>query len=788
MYSFDVFDTLITRTTANPWGIFALMKKRLEEERQSSGLDSYVIENFFELRIHSEELARKAGIFQQVEEVRLKDIYSAMSLCGCITEEQEEYLYRTEQDTEVANAVGIPEQIQKLKELLGQGRHVVLISDMYLPEETIRKMLLRADPVFKTIPLYISSEYRKRKTTGNLYRLVQEKENISYGEWLHTGDHLHQDIEIPLQLGMNVELVPKMETTKLEKKLLDAYGDDLKLQLLAGTAMNVEAVKRGACEAYHVGCRYAGPVLYSYGEWLVEQAEKKKINRLYFIARDGYLVKKIVDMILDLKKINITTKYIYGSRKAWRMPSLSGEHYNLYQLVLWSHINRIRTLGELAAVLHVPLQGLYGYLPGTYGKNRENDRISNQELEYIVRKLEADRDFREYHLGVLKEERALAQQYLFQEIDVSDDSFAFVDVSGGGLTQGCLRLLVREQYEKPIHTFFFKVDRVNLVEGSVTDTFLPSFLESNLTVEMMCRAPHGQTEKYGPEFRNGAATGRVVPILGQAETEALIRHGFPEYEKGILDFAGRMCQIASETGIRIASAKNVILYLKHIAEEPSRDVLEYFGSMPSSESGRGREVLEYAPKLTKEEIGNIFLLRTNEPMEFLYKGTDLNYSVMRASQEEKELIERYKKEHDGPMGIMRRQQTQRKWQELRSLYGSAAFYPVRLLEERVILYGAGKFGQNLYRKLTEDGEHQVVLWVDQNAEKCRAQGLENVRDVSALNPACCDQVVIAVINQDLASEIREELQSLGIAGDQIIWLPLAVYPGLAVRWDSRDIG
>lgn len=88
MYSFDVFDTLITRTTATPEGIFALMKDRLREEKDSNGLDEYVIDNFFELRIHSEELSRKAGAGQGIEERSLRDIYEAMSLCGCLSKDR----------------------------------------------------------------------------------------------------------------------------------------------------------------------------------------------------------------------------------------------------------------------------------------------------------------------------------------------------------------------------------------------------------------------------------------------------------------------------------------------------------------------------------------------------------------------------------------------------------------------------------------------------------------------------------------------------------------------------
>ena len=149
MYSFDVFDTLITRTTATPQGIFALMKDRLTEGRNTNGLQDYVIENFFELRIHSEELIRENAASQMTEEVNLNDIYMAMAVCGCLDKEQMEYLCCMERKTELDHVVGIPENIQRLKELIRQGEHVVLISDMYLSEKDIHEMLVKVDKVFE---------------------------------------------------------------------------------------------------------------------------------------------------------------------------------------------------------------------------------------------------------------------------------------------------------------------------------------------------------------------------------------------------------------------------------------------------------------------------------------------------------------------------------------------------------------------------------------------------------------------------------------------------------------
>ena len=806
MYSFDVFDTLISRTTATPRGIFALMKDRLIKERNSNGLDAYVIDNFFELRVHGEELARKAGIRQGVEEVTLHDIYEAVAVCGCLEEEQIEYLYHLEQETEIDNVIGIDENIWKLKELLGQGERVVLISDMYLPEETIREMLLQADDIFEKIPLYVSSEYGSRKTTGNLYRLVQKMEQVCFGDWTHIGDNLYQDIEIPFHLGINVELVSRARISDFEKDVLQKYGDDSRLQLMIGTALRTErtvqenmtgnkkrdtAVGRptqgtepdnpGISEAYHIGCRYAGPLLYSYAEWIVEQAVKKNIRRLYFIARDGYLVKKITDMILEREGLEIVTSYIYGSRKAWRFPSLSQEHYNLYQLIRWSHHYRITTLEELAIVLRISLQDLYEYLPGTYAKNQSDRHISDRELEYIVWKLSGDERFRDHHLQKLEKDRALSQKYLFQEIDISDDNFAFVDASGGGLTQGCLRELIKDRYKQPIRTFFFRMDRVNLMEGSVTDVFMPSFLDNNLVIEMVCRAPHGQTQGYME------TDGKVAPILDAVENVSLVEQDFYEYESGIMDFSRTMWEICAKFHRKIGSMRNLLLYLEHIGEEPSRDVLEYFASMPSSESGRSAEVVEYAPRLTEKDIKEIFLGRTDEPIEHFYKGTYLKYSIMRASEEEKALIDYYKKAHGGIIGKLYRREKEKEQRCLRERYARAAFYPVRLLEARVVLYGAGKFGQDLYKRLMEDEEHQVVLWVDKKAAACRQQGLTDVRDVSEVAGASYDQIVIAVMDKVMADSIREELQGMEIAEEKIIWLQVYNSPNRS-EWKHKGIG
>ena len=81
IYSFDIFDTLITRKTAVPEGIFAIMQSELGREEFES-IPLPVRNNFYRLRIMAEKLARRSFQNDKVEDVMLEQIYDALAMCG----------------------------------------------------------------------------------------------------------------------------------------------------------------------------------------------------------------------------------------------------------------------------------------------------------------------------------------------------------------------------------------------------------------------------------------------------------------------------------------------------------------------------------------------------------------------------------------------------------------------------------------------------------------------------------------------------------------------------------
>lgn len=231
--------------------------------------------------------------------------------------------------------------------------------------------------------------------------------------------------------------------------------------------------------------------------------------------------------------------------------------------------------------------------------------------------------------------------------------------------------------------------------------------------------------------------------------------------------------------------KTMLSYMEIIAAEPPEDVLEFFASMPSSESGRG--YTEYAPKLTHKEIEDIFLLRTYEPIEYYYKGTNLNYSILRASGKERDFVEKCRREHGSIRGKLYRQDSEWRQVQLRRKYGRAAFYPIRLLERKIVLYGAGKFGQDLYQRLINDENHEVVLWVDKNAAAFRERGMINVHSVQEIEKVSYDQVVIAVMDSVTAREIQCELEELSVGREKTIWIEAFQIPNVQVQWQADKL-
>lgn len=319
MISFDIFDTLITRTTYSPQGIFLLVQQKLLNELDVRNM-YYFCNNFFNLRVNAEKDARIYAEQSEKEEVTLDEIYDLLTYRNSISKELSECIKQWEIQAEIENTYPITKSIRLLKKYLLEKKRVVLISDMYLDENTIRKLLLVNDPIFQDIPIYVSSKKRKTKRSGSLYFEVAKEENISFSNWIHFGDNKSSDYLTPRMLGIDARHMPFKGLTLWENELGKNLGlkNNLIAQLYFGIARNLR-LDRELDSSEIIGGSVGGMILYPYVIWLLRKSLEMKVKRLYFIARDGYILKEIADLFIKNQCLDIHTTYIYGSRRAWRL-------------------------------------------------------------------------------------------------------------------------------------------------------------------------------------------------------------------------------------------------------------------------------------------------------------------------------------------------------------------------------------------------------------------------------------------------------------------------------------
>lgn len=74
--------------------------------------------------------------------------------------------------------------------------------------------------------------------------------------------------------------------------------------------------------AESVGYQTVGPLCYGFACWLVGKAKEAGIKNLYFLSRDGWMLKQVFDLLPQSATAGIQTHYLYSSRRAVWFASL----------------------------------------------------------------------------------------------------------------------------------------------------------------------------------------------------------------------------------------------------------------------------------------------------------------------------------------------------------------------------------------------------------------------------------------------------------------------------------
>ncbi len=305
--SFDIFDTLVKRNVALPEHVHRLVQKEFLEQTGTE------IPAYPRYRTEAEDRARK---HTDKEEISLDDIFSFLHE---IPEEWKNRLKQIERQTEIAVCTPSPKMKAVYEKALRDGKKIIITSDMYLDEETIRKILHKCgyDTYEK---LYLSSSYGLCKSRGSIYEVIQKDYAACKGRILHIGDNVKGDYVVPKKKGFSALLIDGQESSLKFWKKKDRRVENQFLYERLYSFLNNHA-SSDYNDAMSIGYEILGPMLFGYCKWLFERIRVDKIDKIFFLSREGKIIQEAFQTLYP--QCDIEQTYLYVSRQALVVPQFA---------------------------------------------------------------------------------------------------------------------------------------------------------------------------------------------------------------------------------------------------------------------------------------------------------------------------------------------------------------------------------------------------------------------------------------------------------------------------------
>ena len=450
--SFDIFDTLILRPFFAPTDLFLLMNDLF---CQLTDINSYV--NFADMRVSAEARCR-ARIAEQnacFEEITLDEIYEQLALDYGINEKILDTLKEKEKELELRFCVVRKMGKQLLELARSQGKQVILCSDMYLPKDTVEKILKKNGIEYDR--LYLSSELRVTKGSKNLFRYVQKQLQVPSNAFIHIGDNPESDVQAPKELGWNsVHFIKTVDLFRGSNVVLgggNAYTRMFERNGLIRDGMSAEWSFLGYrcamalvanrfydnpfatvaadtdldADSYRIGYFSVGHYLYAVTEWIIKEAKRQGCEKLHFVARDGYLPMEAYRIMRSYRKDLPEDHYLYISRKALELVDI----YHCMDLYSFCHkapienysIQRLDTLlREYYKDGVTSLQEIMGIGEAVYKKKFDNRKQYDTAIAYLKQCVDFEK---------LKAKQQVLREY-FEKMIGKNDLMFDIGYSGRG--------------------------------------------------------------------------------------------------------------------------------------------------------------------------------------------------------------------------------------------------------------------------------------------------------------------------------------------------------------------
>lgn len=325
--TFDIFDTLIMRCVAVPALVNEIIRFHAEDLLNREF-------DFPTLRLQAEELARQ----KKLSDVTLDDIYQSFAELTHLDAETCQKIRELEVATELKLILPREDVVAWFKEILRRGRRIWLISDMYMQTPDLERLLKKCG-VEGYEKLLISCETGMRKDTAAIWNnFAARGVNL-----VHVGDNETSDVQLPgdRKFGMYhlMSAINLFSQVPFGRAVLEHFGG--KFSLYAGICLGVVLAKKfqspfrlqsALTDGTHklilhdfreLGYWFYGAPLLTFMLWLIKKSRADGIERILFLARDGYFLRPLYELVAELLNVEpLPNDYFYASRRAVTVASI----------------------------------------------------------------------------------------------------------------------------------------------------------------------------------------------------------------------------------------------------------------------------------------------------------------------------------------------------------------------------------------------------------------------------------------------------------------------------------
>lgn len=499
IHSFDIFDTCLIRTCGAQDFVFELLAESVLNETSCRAK----INDFIKVRRCGEENARNALIKEGKEDITLDEIYSFCNF-NDLSDCPKEKIKSLELQCHSKVLIPVWEIRNEIDSLHNNQESVIFISDMYLPTHFLIEELSSTGFYKEGDEIYVSGDIGKTKLSGNLYNFIRNKKALlNTREWIHKGDNKISDYLIPRKIGIKARLIT-MPFSYYERSMVknELSSNELDVYKLASISRAIRLSSPNTSHSYFAA-DFIAPIYVPFVYYILQDAKRRNIKRLYFVARDGLILYKIAEMFKnDFPMIDL--HYLYASRKAIYLPGIADITLeNLLQIVpLKNNVN----VNDILAILHMPDYPI------------ERKSFNNLGPCEIIKRLLDDKNFVNCLRNIYEEQCNLCIQYFIEQSLVKKGS-AIVDVFGTRKCQKFISDILRRNGYPEVFGYYYNVLNERIIDKveyeslnyqerfrfSINDTYYNQ--KQTIFEQYFSIADHGRTGGYKLE------RGKVVPII-----------------------------------------------------------------------------------------------------------------------------------------------------------------------------------------------------------------------------------------------------------------------------------